>query len=120
MYIQKNCVILETISGDGCGGSAKTCDMTVVECIFVFFLCFWVVECSTRLSDTHTLTLLNEFRHRNLSRKTVRISSTVISWFLLIVLSTSVSTFGFNDNDASVSVRVFGKLGACHDSARNR
>lgn len=95
---------------------SKTVLVWIVDgCVHHCFVdCVGILGSSLRL--VYTFTLLNEVRHRSLSRKTVRISSTVISWFLLIVLSTSVSTFGFNDNDANVSVRVFDKLGARHDS----
>lgn len=68
----------------------------------------------------YTFILLSELRARNFSLKTVRISSTVISWFLLIVLSTNISTFGFSDKDANVSVSVFGKFGDFHDSVERK
>lgn len=69
---------------------------------------------------THTFTLDNRLSQRSLSFKMVRISSVVISWFLVMVLSTSVSTFGLSDSEASVSVSVFGKFGDFQDSAKER
>lgn len=82
--------------------------------------CFWFIRMIKFSNEFHTATLLKVFRARILSFKMLRHSSMVISWFLAIVLSTSVSTFGFSDSEASVSVNVFGRHGAFHDSALKR